>query len=70
MAKGNRTGKGYYKPRGKEKLSSICIGLRLPESIDRKLREEYRLEKTDLGDFIREAVREKVERLERENSSA
>ena len=61
--KGNRTGKGYYQIKGKEKLGS-AIGLRLRESVEKKLKEEYGLEKVDLLDFIRHAVDEKVERIE------
>lgn len=60
--KGNRTGKGYFSVKGKEKLSPIALGLRLPESVDTKLREEFGLSGAALLDYIREAVTEKIER--------
>lgn len=64
----NRTGKGYYTPQGEERVSRIAIGLRLPQSIDDLLRQKYQLKGAKLVEFVREAVREKVERLEEKNS--
>lgn len=59
--KGNRTGKGYYKVAGNEPLGK-ALGLRLPQSIDSKLREELNLSGTALLDYVRQAVAEKLER--------
>lgn len=56
----NRTGKGYYQVVGSERMSRRPITLKLPESVDRQVRE---LAGDDLAAFIRLAVAEKIQRL-------
>lgn len=59
--KGNRTGKGYFSLTGKERLGK-ALGLRLPVSIELKLREELQLNNAEINEYIRLAVAEKLER--------
>ena len=60
--KGNRTGKGYYTPKGSEPLSKQPIAVRLPQSIDAKLRLDLELSGAALLDYVRQAVAEKLDR--------
>lgn len=60
--KGNRTGNGYFAIEGKEPLSKEPLSLRLPQSIDTKLRVDLALSRKDLVEYVRQAVAEKLER--------
>ena len=54
----NTTGKGYFAVRGDEPLAKRAIAVRLPESIDIKLRETVG---NDLSDWLRQTIIEKLE---------
>ena len=55
----NTTGKGYYKVKGSEPLAKQPIALRLPESVDKDLRE---LAGDDLTGWLRKAIADQVQR--------
>ena len=61
----NTTGKGYYKVKGTEPLAKRPIALRLPESVDKELRE---IVGDNLTEWLRQAIAYQVEgeKVERE----
>lgn len=61
----NTTGKGYYKVKGAEPLAKQPIALRLPESVDKELRE---LAGEDLTGWLRKAIAEQVQREKQQKS--
>lgn len=54
----NTTGKGYFAVRGGEPLAKRAIAVRLPESVDTKLREAVG---DDLSHWLRQTIIEKLE---------
>ena len=55
----NTTGKGYFKIAGPEPLSRNVLAVRLPESLDAKVRE---IARDDISGWLRQAIAEKLER--------
>ncbi len=57
--KGNRTGKGYFEVQGSEPVAKKPLTVKLPVSMDARLRE---VAKDGLADWVRAAIAEKLER--------
>lgn len=59
--KSGNTGKTRYQLKGDEPLGK-AIGLRLPQSLENKLRNDLQLSSKEINQYIRTAVREKLDR--------